>query len=121
MGDTKSHRDLVVWQKSMDLATQVYDITKSFPSAEIYGLTAQLRRAAVSIPANIAEGNARGAMRDYARFVGIARGSAMETETLILLSVRLGYVAEPGAKPILDLITEISKMLSSLRSKLGQL
>jgi four helix bundle protein len=70
-----SHKDLIVWQKAMDLAVCIYAITKKFPRGEIYGMTSQITRAASSVPANITEGGARGAIRDYSRFLGIAKGS----------------------------------------------
>lgn len=116
----RSHRDLVVWQLGMELAVAVYDLVKSFPKSELYGMTSQLTRAAVSVPANIAEGHARTSRKDYAHFVAIARGSLMETETYLMLAARLGYLSEAQAEPTLQLITRISKMLLSLRNKLTQ-
>lgn len=113
-----SHRDLTVWQKAMDLAVQVYRLTAHFPRDETYRLTAQLTRAAASIPANIAEGNARSSRRDYANFLAIAKGSLNETETFLLLALRLGYLREPELAPTLALITEVGKMLTSLRARL---
>jgi four helix bundle protein len=113
-----SHRDLVVWQKSMDLAVQIYQLTGQFPKNETYRLTSQITRAAASIPANIAEGNARGSRRDYAKFLAIAKGSLNETETFLLLAIRLGYVRESEAAATLSLITEIGKMLTTLRARL---
>ncbi|MET0397491.1 MAG: four helix bundle protein [Longimicrobiaceae bacterium] len=114
----RSHRDLVVWQKAMEMTVQVYQLTASFPATETYRLTSQVTRSAMSVPANIAEGNARGTTRDYAHFVSIAKGSLMETETFLLLAVRLGYLPEEKCAPTLDLITEVSKMLTTLRSRL---
>jgi len=114
----ESHRDLIVWQKSMDLVVQVYDLTSRFPDSERYRLVAQSTRAAASVPANIAEGHARGTRRDFANFVAVAKGSLMETETFLLLSIRLGYLNHAQADLTLDLITEISKMLTALRQKL---
>jgi four helix bundle protein len=113
-----SHRDLVVWQKAMDLAVDVYRLTQGFPKSEMYGLTGQIRRAAASVPANIAEGHARGTTKDYTHFLSIAKGSLMETETFLMLSVRLGYLTEEASASTLALITEISKMLTALRSRL---
>jgi four helix bundle protein len=113
-----SHRDLVVWQKAMDLAVDVYRLTQGFPKSEMYGLTGQIRRAAASVPANIAEGHARGTTKDYTHFLCIAKGSLMETETFLMLSVRLGYLTEEASASTLALITEISKMLTALRSRL---
>jgi len=114
----ESHRDLIVWQKAMDLVVQVYDLTGRFPDSERYRLVAQSTRAAASVPANIAEGHARGTRRDFANFVAVAKGSLMETETFLLLSVRLGYLNHAQAELTLDLITEISKMLTTLRQRL---
>jgi four helix bundle protein len=115
----RSHRDLVVWQRAMDLVVSVYRLTAGFPHSELYRLTSQLTRAAVSVPANIAEGNARATKRDYANCVAIAKGSLMETETYVILAVRLGYIAEPDAAPLLRSIVEISKMLTALRHRLA--
>ena len=113
-----SHRDLVVWNKAMDMVVQVYQLSGQFPASEAYRLTSQITRAAASVPANIAEGNARGSARDYAHFLSISKGSLMETETFLFLAVRLGYVQEAQAAPVVSLIVEISKMLTSLRAKL---
>jgi four helix bundle protein len=118
MADIRSHRDLIVWHKAMDMAVAVYELTQHFPKSETYGLTGQMRRAAASVPANIAEGHARGTAKDYAQFLAIAKGSLMETETFLLLSVRLEYLAEAATAETLALITEISKMLTALRKKL---
>lgn len=119
MADIRSHRDLIVWQKAMDMVVAVYRLTQSFPRSEAYGLTGQVRRAAASVPANIAEGHARGTVRDYAHFLSIAKGSLMETETFLVLSVRLGYLTEEAAAGTVALIIEISKMLTALRRRLG--
>jgi four helix bundle protein len=118
MGEVRSHRELLVWQKSMDLAVQVYRLTGTFPPPEQYRLVAQATRSAASVPASIAEGNARGTRREYAHFLSVAKGSLMETETHLILSTRLGYLSEAQAQPTLDLIVEISKMLTALRQKL---
>ena len=118
MAKIESHRDLIVWQKGMDLAVLTYQLAERFPKNERYRLVAQVTRAAASVPANIAEGHARGTAKDYANFLAIAKGSLMETETFLMLAVRLRYLDENEAKPALSLITEISKMLTSLRNKL---
>jgi four helix bundle protein len=115
----ESHRDLTVWQKSMDLAVLIYQLSSKFPSNEMYRLVSQITRSATSVPANIAEGHARPTRRDYSHFVAIAKGSLMETETLVTLSIRLRYLTEVEAQPALILITEISKMLTALRAKLS--
>ncbi len=113
-----SHRELTVWHKAMDVAVQVYRLTERFPKAELYRLTSQLTRAAASVPANIAEGNARASRRDYANFLSIAKGSLNETETFLFLAMRLGYLREHEAMPTLNLITEVGKMLTALRGRL---
>jgi four helix bundle protein len=114
----QSHRDLIVWQKSMDLAVLVYRLSERFPSNEVYRLVSQITRSAASVPANIAEGHSRGTQRDYSNFLSVAKGSLMETETLLTLALRLGYVRESDAGPALALITEVSKMLTVLRARL---
>jgi four helix bundle protein len=120
MASAASHRDLVVWQKSMDLVEEAYRVGRSFPGYERYGLRDQIRRAAVAIPTNIAEGSGRGSQRDYARFIGIARGSLLELETLLMLSLRLGYATEAEVSPLIAHMRQISKMLISLRNHLRQ-
>ncbi|HEY6251189.1 MAG TPA: four helix bundle protein, partial [Candidatus Angelobacter sp.] len=114
------HRELLVWQKAMDMAVGIYELSAKFPTKEIYRLVAQITRSAASVPANIAEGKGRATQRDYAHFIAIARGSLMETETYVMLSIRLGYARESEAKPVLNLITEISKMLTVLRMRLTE-
>ena len=101
----------------MALATEVYALTKNLPKEEIYGLTNQLRRAAVSIPSNIAEGNGRASQKEYARFLSVARGSKSEVETQLLLCVSLGYLQQSEVTTALNLCVEISKMLSAMLSK----
>jgi four helix bundle protein len=118
MTTIQSHRDLIVWQKAMDLAEVVYGLAARFPSKETYRLGSQITRAAASVPANIAEGNARGTKRDYANFLSVAKGSLMETETFLTLAVRLKYVTQAEASTAFALVTEVSKMLTSLRSRL---
>jgi four helix bundle protein len=103
----------------MDLVDLVYDVAESFPAREGYGLTSQITRAAVSVPANIAEGQARSTAKDFANFLAIARGSLMETETLLTVAVRREYVPGPAAGPAYSLITEVSKMLTSLRRQIA--
>jgi len=113
-----NHKDLHVWQKSMDLAEKVYCLSKKFPHEEMYALTSQIRRAVVSIPSNIAEGKCRGTKSEYRHFLSIAIGSLAEVETQILLAVRFGYVTMADAQDSLKLREDISKMLVSLRAKL---
>jgi four helix bundle protein len=113
-----SHKDLLVWQKSMDRAEAVYGLTRKFPKEETYRLVGQVTRAVASVPANIAEGYARATRKDYAHFLAIAKGSLMEAETFLMLAVRLGYVGKEDAGPTLELITEVSKMLTAIRRRL---
>src|SRR3990167_8022513 len=120
MTKVQSHRELVVWQKAMDLAVETYGLTSKFPASEAYRMVSQITRAVASVPANIAEGNARATRKDYANFLAIARGSLMETETLLMLAIRLSYLTQEEAHHALHLLTEVSKMLNSMRSRLGE-
>ena len=94
MGSIQSHQDLIVWQKVMDLAAEGYRLSKLFPKAEEYRLTSQILRAATSVPANIAEGHARGARKDDAHFITMARGSLAETETLVQLAIKVEVLGQ---------------------------
>lgn len=114
----RSFKDLKVWQRSMDLAVRIYRITQKLPASEQFGLTSQLRRAAVSIPSNIAEGYVRQSTGNYRQFLSISRGSLMEIETQINICDRLKYLAQSDTENIFKEITEISKMLTSLISKI---
>jgi four helix bundle protein len=111
---------LQVWQRSHRLVLELYQATQVFPRAEQYGLTSQLRRAAVSVPTNIAEGSRRAAPREYAHFLNIAEGSLSETHYLILVGRDLGYIPVPLAEGYLSEVTELLKMLISLRKKVQQ-
>ena len=112
------YKELTVWQKSMDVVEEIYRLTKKLPKEEIYGLTNQIRRAAVSIPSNIAEGNGRAVTGDYVRFLTIARGLNAEVETQLLLCVRLGYLSQEEIESTLSLSDEIGRMLNSMVKKL---
>jgi len=114
----KSYRDLEVWQKAMDLVVLCYQMTNSFPKGEIYALSSQLRRAAVSIPANIAEGCARQHAKEFIQHLSIAYGSAAELETHVLVAERLGYVNGNEVATVLEKASEIGKMLNGLRKSL---
>lgn len=114
----RSYRDLKVWSKSMEFAEIVYAIAKKMPKEERYGLTSQMLRSAASVPANIAEGYQRGSRRDYANFIGIARGSLAETETHLLLASRVGLLSCDTVAPALEVADELSRMLRALRTKL---
>ncbi len=103
----------------MDLVDLIYEVAERLPPSENYGLATQITRAAVSVPANIAEGQARSTSRDFANFLAIAKGSLMETETLLMIAVRRSYVTETAASVAFAQITEISKMLTSLRSRIA--
>jgi four helix bundle protein len=122
MGEIKSHRDLSVWQLGMEIAEALYALTCNFPKEEMYGITSQIRRAAASIPANIAEGNARDSTKDNLRFLAIAIGSLAEVETFLELAVRLQYCKLAQTEPLLEKISQERRMLRglqrSLRSKL---
>ena len=115
----QSYRDLVVWQKSIELAKQLYRLTAKFPSEEKFGLISQIRRAAVSVSSNIAEGQARNTTGEFIQFISHAEGSAAELDTQLYLSVELGFVDSTDAAPILTLIDEIRRMLNSLRRRLN--
>lgn len=115
----RSYRDLIVWQKAMDLATDVYRVTEAFPSREQFGLTNQMRRASVSIPSNIAEGQGRGTTKDYVHFLHIARGSLQELETQMLLAQRLKFTSESEVQNLLVLCDEVSRLVSGLMNSLA--
>jgi four helix bundle protein len=110
----RSYRDLAVWKKSMALALDVYRHTQPFPKIETYGLTSQLRRAAVSIPSNIAEGQARLSTGEFRQFLGNARGSLMEVETQILIARDLGYLPHRESENLLNAAAEVGRILNGL-------
>jgi four helix bundle protein len=114
----QNYRELIVWQKAMDLVTEVYCLTRLFPREELYGLTNQIRRAVVSIPSNIAEGQARKSTAEFRNFLSIAQGSRAEVDTQILIAIRLQYLTETQAKTALALLMELKKMLSVLQTRL---
>jgi four helix bundle protein len=109
-----TYRDLIVWQKSMDLVAKCYDFSKFLPASEAYGLAAQIQRAAVSIPANIAEGYGRHHLGDYLHHVSMANGSLKELETHFLIAARLEYLSKERCEQILKLTDEIGRMLAAL-------
>ena len=119
MGHT-SYRDLEVWQKSMDLVVECYQLTKKFPKSEIYGLTSQLQRAAVSIPANIAEGRERQQRKEFIQHISIAYASLAELETHIQIAERLDYLDTNTAKKLLEKTSEVGRMLNGLRNSLSK-
>lgn len=110
----KSYRDLQAWTKAMDLVEQIYRLAQTLPAEERYGLTSQIQRAAVSVPANIAEGHGRVHRGDYVHHLSIARGSLMEVETHLALAVRLNLLDRESAVPVWDLAQEVGKLLNGL-------
>lgn len=112
------YKDLIVWQKSIDLVEEIYKLTSKFPNDETYSLSNQMRRAAISIPSNIAEGNGRNSNKDYVHFLSIARGSKSELETQLYISVRLKYLTSEHTEKAFLLCEEIGRMLNSLINKL---
>ena len=114
----RSHRDLLVWQKSINLAKAVYGLAKSLPKTEQYGISSQMLRAVVSVAANLAEGHGRNTRKDYARFVSIARGSVAELDTLLHLAVECELLSAESVAPVDILNNEIGRMLNSLWRKL---
>jgi four helix bundle protein len=115
----QSYRDLVVWQRAMELVERVYAASQKWPMAEIYGLKSQVRRAAVSVPSNIAEGHGRSSRGDYRHHIGIAHGSLMEVETQIILAQRLGYITAADAAGLTAATAEIGRMLNGLAKALS--
>ena len=116
----RDYRDLTVWQASMTLAEKCYEATKTFPKEEMFGMTAQIRRASASIPANIAEGRGRHGTSEFLRFLSMARGSLTELETHLLLSHRVRLLPKPQLDELLALTDQISRMLTALRRSLRE-
>lgn len=114
----QSYKDFTVWQKSMDLAVEIYRLVKILPKSETYALSDQMRRAAVSIPSNIAEGQGRNSTREFTKFLSIARGSQCELETQLQLCIRFEYLTQGETEKALGLCEEVSKMLNALIKKL---
>lgn len=114
----QSYKELEVWQKAMKLVEIWYQITSEFPKEELYSLTSQIRRAAISIPSNIAEGQSRWSTKEFLRFLSIAKGSLSELETQLILAQRLNYLSEDKLNKIIELTNEIGKMVSGLRKSL---
>ncbi len=113
-----SYKDLIVWQKAMDLVEETYRIIKHLPREEMYALSDQMRRAATSIPSNIAEGQVRNSTKEFVMFLSIARGSNAELQTQLLISVRLRYLKEDEIRKALNLSEEVGKMLLTIIQKL---
>ncbi len=108
------HQDLKVWQRSMELVAAIYERTSAFPKSELYGLTSQIRRAAVSVPSNIAEGQGRRSPKEFCQFLRHAKGSLMEVETQVMIAIRLSYMNAPSGETLLKMSSEIGKMLNGL-------
>jgi len=115
---SKGYKGLEVWQKEIDLAVECYRYTETFPSREVYGIVAQIRQAAASVPANIAEGQGRRSVGDFIRFVDIAYGSLTELETHLILAERLSFLDPQAAGELLQRTSQIGRMLNGLRSSL---
>lgn len=120
MSTVYSYEDLSVWKKSMNLAVMIYELTKLMPKEEVYGLSAQMRRAAVSVPSNIAEGQQRVSTRDFLRFLSIARGSNAELQTQLLLACKLNYFQSEQIQKAMNLTREVSKMINALMISLNK-
>ncbi|WP_338152808.1 four helix bundle protein [Cyanobacterium aponinum] len=119
MSEIKDFKDLIIWQKGMEIAEQCYFVTKKFPKEELYGMVLQIRKSSSSIPANISEGYRRKSSRDYKRFLSIAQGSVNETETHLLLSARVGLCTLKDIETISNNLKEETRMISTLIKKLN--
>ncbi|MBP8063071.1 MAG: four helix bundle protein [Brevundimonas sp.] len=117
MSEIRSHRDLLVWQRAMDIAVATYELTKRYPREELFGLTSQSRRAAASVSANIAEGYGRGTKQAYVNFLRISRGSLKELETHLVLAERVGLASSESTRDLLKHADELGRMLHGLISK----
>jgi four helix bundle protein len=115
-----SYRDLQIWQLGVDLALEIYRLTADFPKHEQYGLTSQLRRAAVSIPSNIAEGHARKTQREFQRFLNIAKGSLAELETQLTIAKELGFGDVEKIPKVMAIAENESRMISGLMRRIGE-
>ena len=113
-----THKDLRVWQQSIEMVTSIYLMTKTFPKEELFGLVSQLRRAAISVPSNIAEGYARGTEREKLHFLRMSSGSMSEVETQLLLSLNLGYVGQEMFDELSEKVTTVWKQLNALISSI---
>jgi four helix bundle protein len=114
----RSFKELIVWQRSIDLIDDIYRLTHRFPKSEMYGLSSQFQRAAVSVAANIAEGNGRDSTKEYIHHLSFSLGSLAEVETYLVVCVRLGYASQPAVAPIESKADEIGRMLRSLQKAL---
>lgn len=119
MGRIESHRDLIAWKKAIKLVVTCYRFTRNFPDDERFGLTQQLRRCAVSVPANIAEGKGRGTPKEFARFLGIASGSLSEVDTHLVIARELGYITNEELREVGEVVEEVGRIITGLRKSLG--
>ena len=115
----KTHHDLDVWKKSIDLVTAIYKVTELYPKSELYGLTSQIRRCAVSVPSNIAEGAARTSTKEFAQFLSIALGSIAELETQLIVSNNLNYIEKAQFENMIEQIITIRKMIVGLKKSIS--
>ena len=115
-----SYRDLLVWQKSMGLVTAIYQETRSFPKEELYGLSSQMRRAAVSVPCNIAEGQGRMSKKEFNQFLAVSRGSVLELETQLQIAADLGFLSADNAQQLISKTEELLRMLNGLMGSLAR-
>jgi four helix bundle protein len=118
MSSVKSYRDLEIWQKAMDLVVEIYKLTQNLPRHETYGMISQMQRAAVSIPANVAEGKGRQSLKEFIQFLSIANGSLTELETYIMVAERLRYITTEQRNLLLNRTDEIARMISGLQKSL---
>jgi len=118
MAEVKSYKDLLIWQKGIDLVVEVYKAVKTFPREELFALSDQIRRSSVSVPSNIAEGQARQHTAEFRQFLHVSLGSLAELDTQTIIANKLGYLSEETLSSISNGITELRKMISSLISKL---
>ena len=118
MENIKDFKDLFLWQRAMDLVVEVYDLVKKLPKEELFALSDHIRRAVISIPSNIAEGQGRNSSKEFIHFLSIAKGSKAELETQLLLCVRINYLKELEIEKAMSLVEEVGKMLHSLQKRL---
>lgn len=116
----RNYSELIAWQKAIDLVEAVYRVSAAFPRDEIYGLTAQVRRAAVSVPPNIAEGQGRWSTGEFVQFLGVANGSLREVETQLVIAVRPNYLDSATADPVFALAAEVGRLIYGLRNSLNR-
>lgn len=113
-----NYKELIIWQKAIDLVTDIYKVTVEFPDFEKYGLSCQIQRSAVSIPSNIAEGSGRRSEKDFLRFLDVSKGSAFELETQLIIALKLNYLSKEEAEEIFSRISELQKMIYGFCKKL---